>query len=132
MFPKFLNVLIASIILALVGWVGLYFLFQFTTPLLGPRWGFFFLFTMALSGISLPIIYFFNLRFMSTPPANSIVLIRQAIWVGIFFDLLAWLQLGRVLNPILALVLATGIIIIENLIRMAERSRWHPAQETDE
>jgi len=69
---------------------------------------------------------------MSTPPANSIVLIRQSIWVGVFFDLLAWLQLGRVLNPILALVLATGIIIIENLIRMAERSRWHPVQENDE
>jgi hypothetical protein len=132
MFPKFMNVLIASIILAFVGWVGLYFLFQFTTPLLGPRWGFFFLLTIALSGTSLPIIYFFNLRFMSTPPANSIVLIRQAIWVGLFFDLLAWLQLGRVLNPILALVLATGIIIIENLIRMAERSRWQPVQENDE
>jgi hypothetical protein len=132
MFPKFINVFITSLVLAIAGWLGLFFLFQFTTPLLGPRWGFFFLFTVALSGTSLPIIYFFNLRFFSDPPATTIVMIRQAIWVGIFFDLLAWLQLGRVLNPILALVLAVGIIIVENLIRMAERSRWHPTQENDE
>jgi len=132
MFPKFLNVLITSIVLALAGWMGLFFLFQFTTPLLGPRWAFFFLFTMALSGTSLPIIYFFNLRFFSDPPANAVVLIRQSIWVGIFFDLLAWLQLGRVLNPILALILAVGIIIVENLIRMAERSHWRPTQENNE
>jgi len=132
MFPKFQNVLITSIVLALAGWLGLFFLFQFTTPLLGPRWAFFFLFIFALSGTSLPIVYFFNLRFFSEPPANAVVLIRQSIWVGIFFDLLAWLQLGRVLNSILALILAVGIIIVENLIRMAERSHWRPSQENNE
>ncbi len=87
---------------------------------------------LALSGISLPIIYFFNLRFISSPPATAIVLIRQAIWVGIFFDLLAWLQLGRILNPVLALILAIGILVVENLIRMAEISRWRPTPEENE
>ena len=87
---------------------------------------------VALSGTSLPIVYFFNLRFISSPPANAIVLIRQAIWVGLFFDLLAWLQLGRILNPVLALILAIGILVVENLIRMAEISRWRPEVDEDE
>ncbi len=124
--------MITSAFLAIVGWLGLYFLFQYTTPLLGPRWLFFFLFMVALSGTSLPIVYFFNLRFISSPPANAIVLIRQAIWVGLFFDLLAWLQLGRILNPVLALILAIGILVVENLIRMAEISRWRPEVDEDE
>ena len=131
-YPKLQNILITSIFLAVVGWLGLYFLFQYTTPLLGPRWLFFFLFMIALSGTSLPIVYLFNLRFISTPPATAIVLIRQAIWFGLFFDLLAWLQLGRILNPILALILAIGILVVENLIRMAEISRWHPVADEDE
>jgi hypothetical protein len=46
--------------------------------------------------------------------------------------LMAWLQLGRVLNPILATILAIGVLVIENLIRMLERSRWHPASENNE
>ncbi|OJX47319.1 MAG: hypothetical protein BGO78_17800 [Chloroflexi bacterium 44-23] len=131
-YPKLKNILITTAFLAAVGWLGLYFLFQYTTPLLGPRWLFFFLFMVALSGTSLPIVYFFNLRFISSPPANAIVLIRQAIWVGLFFDLLAWLQLGRILNPVLALILAIGILVVENLIRMAEISRWRPEVDEDE
>lgn len=87
---------------------------------------------VALSGTALPVVYLFNLRFISSPPATAIVLIRQAIWVGLFFDLLAWLQLGRILNPVLALILAIGILVIENLIRMAEISRWRPVAEDDE
>ncbi len=131
-YPKLKNILITAIFLALVGWAGLYLLFQSTTPLLGPRWLFFFLFMVALSGTALPVVYLFNLRFISSPPATAIVLIRQAIWVGLFFDLLAWLQLGRILNPVLALILAIGILVIENLIRMAEISRWRPVAEDDE
>ncbi len=131
-FPNLASVLLTSFILAAIGWIGLFFLFQNTQPLLGPRWAFFFLLTLAVSGSVLPIAYLLNLRFPSTPPANAIVLIRQSIWVGVFFDLLAWLQLGRVLNPILATILAIGVLVIENLIRMLERTRWRPASENNE
>lgn len=131
-FPNLASVLLTSFILAAIGWIGLFFLFQNTQPLLGPRWAFFFLLTLAVSGSVLPIAYLLNLRFPSNPPANAIVLIRQSIWVGVFFDLLAWLQLGRVLNPILATILAIGVLVIENLIRMLERTRWRPARENNE
>ncbi len=108
------------------------FLIVYTQPLLGPRWLFFFLLTIAVSGSVLPVAYFLNLRFPSNPPAGAVVLIRQSIWVGVFFDLIAWLQLGRVLNPVLATVLAIGVLVIENLIRMLERSRWRPSRDSNE
>ena len=126
------SIIITSLVIAFIGWVGLFFLLQYTQPYLGPRWLFFFLMTMAISGTALPIVYFLNIRFPSDTPANTSVIIRQALWFAIFFDLLAWLQLGRVLNSILIAVIALGIIAIENLIRMVERSHWHPSNENDE
>jgi hypothetical protein len=126
------SIIITSLVIALIGWVGLFFLIQYTQPYLGPRWLFFFLLTMAISGTALPIVYFLNIRFPNDPPANTSVIIRQALWFAIFFDLLAWLQLGRVLNSILIVVIALGIIAIENLIRLVERSHWQPSGEKDE
>ena len=126
------SIIITSLVIAAIGWVGLYFLLQLTQPYLGPRWIFFFLTTMAISGTALPIVYFLNIRFPSDPPANTSVMIRQALWFAIFFDLLAWLQLGRVLNSILIVVIALGIIAIENLIRLVERSHWQPSSDKDE
>lgn len=126
------SILFTSILNATIGWVGLFFLLQYTQPFLGPRWLFFFLLTMGVSGTALPIVYFLNIRFPHDPPANTSVIIRQAVWFAIFFDLLAWLQLGRVLNSILTVVIAIGIIVIENLIRLVERSRWQPSQDPNE
>lgn len=126
------SIIITSLVIAFIGWVGLFFLLQYTQPYLGPRWLFFFLLTMAISGTALPIVYFLNIRFPSDTPANTSVIIRQALWFAIFFDLLAWLQLGRVLNSILIAVIALGIIAIENLIRLVERSHWQPSNEKDE
>ena len=125
-------IIITSLVIALIGWIGLFFLLQYTQPFLGPRWLFFFLLTMAISGTALPLVYFLNLRFPSEPPANTSVIIRQALWFAIFVDLLAWLQLGRVLNSILIVVIALGIIAIENLIRLVERSHWQPSSDHDE
>ncbi|HMD88637.1 MAG TPA: hypothetical protein VKF38_05695 [Anaerolineaceae bacterium] len=122
----FYSILITSLILALIGWVGLAFLLLNTLPTLGPRWLFFFLFMLALSGTVLPLVYFFNLRFPSTPPAGGAVLVRQAMWVGIYGDLIAWLMMGRVFDTARAVFLAIGFIIIEILLRMSEQSHWKP------
>ncbi len=121
-------ILITSLILALIGWGGLGVLLLYTLPTLGPRWLFFFLFMMALSGTVLPLVHFLNLRFPTAPPANGPVLVRQAMWVGIYGDLIAWLMMGRVYNSARALFLAVGFIIIEILLRMSEQSRWKPKE----
>jgi hypothetical protein len=116
----------AAIILAAIGWGGLYFLVNLTIPTVGPRWLFFFLSVLALTGTSLPVIAFLNGRFPTNPPVSSGVIVREAIWVGIYFPTLAWLQLGQVLTLALSLLLAIGLLAIELLLRLRERSQWKP------
>jgi len=115
-----------AVILIIVGWGGLIYLFQNTLPTVGPRWLFFFLAVLALTGTVLPAVAFLNRRFHSTPPATTGVILRQSIWIGIYFPTLAWLQIGRTLTPALAFLLAVGLVLVEILLRMRERSQWNP------
>lgn len=109
-----------------LGWGGLVLVVTQTLPSVWPRWGFFILWTLALTGTALPITWFLNLRFPTRPPAGAAVVVRQALWVGVYGATLAWLQLGRVAFLWIILGLAAGLIAIEYLIRMRERSRWTP------
>lgn len=124
--PPFFPVLFTSLLLLLIGATGLAALFVFMVPTLGPRWLFFFLTTLTASGFAMPIVYFLNRRFMSQPPATAAVIVREAIWFGILVDILLWLQLGRVLNVTLTGFLIAGLILIEFLLRLRERSRFSP------
>jgi len=124
--PTVSSFLPTTIILVILGWGGLFLLFQRTMPTVGPRWLFFFLWVLALTGTALPGVAFLNRRFPTVPPATPGIIIREAIWVGLYGATLAWLQLGRVLNLALAVLLASGFIAIEILVRMRERSQWEP------
>ena len=119
-----------ALLLTIVGWVGLLIIVRGTLPNLGPRWLFFFFGVLALTGPVIPITYYLNLRFPSNPPVEGMVIVRQALWVGVFGSTVAWLQLGRVLSPGLALILAGVFVLIEFLLRLFERSRWKPKQES--
>src|SRR5688572_14182088 len=107
----------AAFILALAGWSGLAALVIYTLPTVGPRWLFFFLSVLALTGTALPFVAFLNRRFPSALPPRPGVVLRQALWVGVYGATLAWLQISRVLTPSLALLLAAGLILIEWLLR---------------
>jgi hypothetical protein len=124
--PSVTAFLPATVILSLIGWGGLAWLVLYTLPTVGPQWLFFFLGVMALSGTSLPIMAFLNRRFLSNPPATPGVILREAIWVGVYGTTLAWLQIGRVLTMPLAMLLAFGLLLIEGLFRLRERSQWKP------
>lgn len=128
----FRKILVTSLILCAVGLMGLFFIFVNTLPTLGPRWLLFFLLLVALTGLALPVTAFLNMRFPSEPLAGSGVVLRQAIWVGIYGDLLVWLQMGRELTFPMALFIAVGFILIEILLRMSERSRWKPKKSENE
>jgi len=124
---KFLSTFLPlSLVLTIVGMGGLLLIIQSTVPTLGPRWLFFFLGVLALTGPALPVVYFLNRRFPSDPPVEGMVILRQALWVGVFGSTIAWLQLGRVLTVGLALILAGVFALIEFLLRLFERSRWNP------
>lgn len=124
--PPFSPFLVVAVILGGTGLLGLAMLFNFTLPTLGPRWLFFFFGSAAVSGLALPVIYFLHWRFPSPTPVTPGIIVRQAIWAGIYFDLLAWFQLGRVLSLPLAVGLATGLAGIEFILRLRERSRFAP------
>jgi len=115
-----------AVFLILLGWGGVYLLYRYTAPSGGTRWLFFFAGVMAMTGVALPVMAFLNRRFSTIPPATPGVIVRQALWVGIYFPTLVWLQIGRVLNPFIALILAVGFVVIEWLLRLRERSQWKP------
>jgi hypothetical protein len=131
-FPSVQSIFILSGILAGSGFLGLMILIFATLPTLGPRWLFFFFLTLLAIGISLPLIHFLHRRFPSEPQVNTGIILRQAIWVGIYTDLLVWLQLGRALDTARAVFLAIGLIVIEFLLRMRERSEFQPPKPTNE
>lgn len=123
---------IAALILLLSGWGGLYYIITQTLPYVWPRWGFFVLTLLALTGAFLPIIYLFHKRFPGEKTADANVIVRQAIWFGVYGATLAWLQLGRLVTVYVILALAGGLIAIEYFIRLREKSRWKPPAPEDE
>jgi hypothetical protein len=124
--PRVANFLPAALLLFILGWGGLVALAITTLPTVGPRWLFFFLSVLAITGTVLPITAFLNRRFPSTPPASSMVVVRQALWFAVYATTIIWLQMGRVLNPALAILLAIGLGLIEFLLRLSEKSQWKP------
>ena len=124
--PPVTQFLPTAIILMIIGWGGLYLVTMYTTPTGGTRWLFFFTGVLALTGTALPIVAFFNRRFQTAPPPVTMVIVREAIFIGIYIPTLAWLQIGRILSPFLAMLLAVGLLIIEWLLRLRERSKWNP------
>jgi hypothetical protein len=129
--PGFRSYLIQSLILATAGWGGLALLLVYSLPLVPARLAFFILWVMALTGTALPITYLLNRRFASDPPAEPNVLVREALWVGVYGATLAWLQLGRLVSLWVWMGLAGGVIAAEYLIRLRERARWKPPVDDD-
>jgi len=124
--PSFRPFLVPALILFFLGWGGLALLIIFTFPTVWPRWGFFALWALALTGAALPVVYFLHRRFPGTPPAGPHVIVRQATWVGVYGATLAWLQLGRVVTLWVIVGLAVGLSAVEWLIRLRERTQWRP------
>lgn len=118
----------AALILILIGAGGLYLVMTSMLPTIGPRWLFFFFLLLLVSGFFLPVTWFFNRRFPSEPPAGPQIIVRQAVWFGLYAALLSWLQIGRVLTLPLGAIMGIALVLIEFLIRIWERSRWKPTQ----
>ena len=96
------------------------------------RLAFFILWVMALTGTVLPIAYLLNRRFATEPPAEPNVIVREALWVGIYGATLAWLQLGRLVSLWVWMGLGGGLIAAEYLIRLREKARWKPPANNDD
>ncbi len=111
----------AAALMSVAGWVGLWLLVTSTLPTAFPRWLFFVFLYLAVTGTVLPFVRFLNVRFSSqdNPPASGVIL-RQSVWLGLFAVACAWLQIPRVLNPLLALFLAISLAVIEFFLHLRE------------
>jgi hypothetical protein len=123
---SFLPYLASAITLFLIGWGTAAFAVLGLTPTLWARWLLFFGCTLGLTSLALPATWFLNLRFPSDPPAAAYVIVRQAIWVGVYGAVLVWLQQERLVTIWTGLGLALGLIAIEYFVRMREKARWQP------
>jgi hypothetical protein len=120
--PTFRPFLFSTFVLFIGGWAGLALLMNYTLPTIWPRWGFFALLVLACTGTTIPISFLLNRIFSSSPAADPRVVVRQSIWVGVYFAVLAWLQIGRFLSFSIALWLAIGLIALEYVVRIRETS----------
>lgn len=118
--------------LMVAGWGGLYLLITQTLPYVWSRWGFFVLVLMALTGTVLPIIYLLHRRFPGEKRVEANVIVRQALWFGIYGATLAWLQLGRLVTIYVIIGLAGGLAAIEYFTRLREKAHWKPPVTTDD
>ena len=121
-----------SLLLMVVGWGGLYFIVTQTLPYVWPRWGFFVLLLMALTGTALPIVYFFHRRFSDEKPSEANVIVRQALWFGVYGATLAWLQMDGLVTIYVILGLAAGLAAIEYFTRLREKAHWKPPVPSDD
>src|SRR5258708_38984929 len=99
---------IASWLLFLGGWAATAYLVATSLPSPGPRWLFFVLILMALTGTAAPFVRYLNKRF-ARGAVPAALLLRQSLWVAFFGPTCAWLQIGRTLKLDPALLLAAGL-----------------------
>jgi len=123
--------ILRTLILLIVGWGGLAGLLYYTKPTIWPRWGMFAALIIALTATAFPIVYFVSTRFEDTP-AEPYVLVRQAIWFGVYGATLAWLQQAQLLTIYVALALAGGLMALEFILRLRERARFRIPELKDD
>ena len=122
--PNLKGYLPLVLILIFVGFGGLFILFNLTQPTILPRWLFFFMVVIGVTGLALPTVVFLYQRFPSGHVPAQGVIIRQSLWAGIFIALILWLRLGQVFNLGVGLIVLVGITLLEIALRFGERSLW--------
>jgi hypothetical protein len=130
--PEFKSFGIPALALTIIGFGGLYLIITQTLPFVPARWAFFVFIFMGLTGVAMPIVYFLHKRFPSEPHAESNVIMRQALWVGVYGATLAWLQLGRLVTLNIMLALAGGFVAAEYFIRLREKANRRPPIISDD
>lgn len=112
------------VILLVTGWGGILVLMNGTQPTIWPRWLFYVLLVSGVTGAGLPLVVYLNQRFQTSPPALPSVLVREALWLGIYAAMLVWMKFGQVVNFGLAVLFFMGFVLLEGFLRLRESSYW--------
>jgi len=121
------SAVVAGVVLAVGSWAGLIWLVQNSLPTVPNRWAFYALLFLALTGSALPFTKFLNQTF-NRRPVTEVVLLRQAMWVGLYGTTCVWLLIPRLFSLPVAIILAIALLIIEGLLRLREGMQWQPPQ----
>ena len=116
------GVMLAGVLLAVGGWWSLARLVESAPPLAFPRWLFFILLYLAVTGSTLPFIGYLHRRFSRYNPPSGGVILRQGMWFGLLAVTLAWLQMTRALTLANAGFLILAVLVIETFLRLRERT----------
>ncbi len=78
---------------------------------------------VATTGLVMPLVYYANVRFVpgDERPA-AIVVVRQALWVGLWLAFCVWLQMNRSLGVAVALLVAAVLAMFEILLQVRGRA----------
>ncbi|PJF37344.1 MAG: hypothetical protein CUN49_00895 [Candidatus Thermofonsia Clade 1 bacterium] len=116
------GVMAAGVLLAVSGWWLLARLVESAPPLAFPRWLFFILLYIAVTGSTLPFIGYLHRRFSRLNPPSGGVILRQGMWFGLLAVTLAWLQMTRALTLASAGFLILALLVIETFLRLRDRA----------
>ncbi|MCB9458650.1 MAG: hypothetical protein H6670_03290 [Anaerolineaceae bacterium] len=121
--PDHTGLLAAAVVLFIAGWGGLYFVITQMQPRIGGElWTFFVCLFMGVTGTAIPFVRYLNVTF--TPVESEVptsgVIVRQSIWIALFFVMATWLQIPRALSLPLALFIALIFIVVEIFLRSRE------------
>jgi hypothetical protein len=77
---------------------------------------------LAVTGLVLPLAYYLNKRFRKGDSYNFLVIVRQAMWLGIWVSACIWLQMNRTLGLGVGLLVAAVLVTIELLLQVRTRA----------
>ena len=124
--PTVRSVIPLMLVLVIPGWFWLIYLMTRTVPSLGNRWMFFTSAMLAISGTIMPLVAYLNRFIQPFGPATFETIVRESAMIGVYAGILLWLNKGQVLSASLALILGVGLVLIELLLRLRNKSRWQP------
>ena len=73
---------------------------------------------MTITGLSMPVMYFFNRRFGRQGSSTFSVVLRQSMWVAIWVAFCFWLQMNRSLGLGLIVLVAAVFIVLELMLQV--------------
>jgi len=76
---------------------------------------------LTVTGISLPFTWFLNRRFTRDSAPRPLVIVRQAVWVGVWIAALLWLRANQTFNVPLMLITAGALALVELLLLLRQR-----------
>ena len=85
---------------------------------------------VAVTGLVLPLAYFLNKRFNRSQSASFLVVLRQAMWIGIWVAFCLWLQMNRTLGIGVVFLVLAVLVTVEVLLQIRTKAATIASSET--